>query len=86
MTDPGTEATSIGSEPSSQKQTGSEPLPWPAPREAWYVVVVLMVAYLFSSLEQVREITEEWIKNYNEDPPQWQQPKPTEMSPIGVST
>ena len=26
-------------------------------------------AYLFSSLEQVREIIEEWIKDYNEDRP-----------------
>ena len=26
-------------------------------------------AYLFSDLEQVREITEEWIKDYNEDRP-----------------
>ena len=53
-------------------------------------------AYIFSSLEQVREITEEWIKDYNEDRPHtangklppvqnWQQPKPAEMSPIGVS-
>lgn len=52
MTEPGTEATSIGSEPSAQKQTGAEPLPWPAPREAWYVVVVLMVAYLFSYVDR----------------------------------
>jgi putative transposase len=53
-------------------------------------------AHLFSGLEQVREITEEWIKDYNEDRPHtangklppvqnWQHPKPAEMSPIGVS-
>jgi MFS family permease len=28
------------------------PPPWPAPREAWYVVVVLMVAYLFSYVDR----------------------------------
>ena len=54
-------------------------------------------AYLFSDLEQVREITEEWIKDYNEERPHtangklppvqnWQHPKPAEMSPIRLST
>ena len=26
--------------------------PWPAPREAWYAVAVLMVAYLFSYVDR----------------------------------
>lgn len=54
-------------------------------------------AHLFSSLEQVREITEEWLRDYNEHRPHmangklppvqnWQQPNPAEMSPIGAST
>ena len=53
-------------------------------------------AYLFSGLEQLRGITDEWIKDYNEDRPRtangklppvqnWQQPKPAEISPNEVS-
>ena len=52
-------------------------------------------AYLFAILEQVREITEEWIKDYNEErrhtakgklPPvqNWQHPKPAEISLFGL--
>jgi putative transposase len=54
-------------------------------------------AYLFSGLEEVGEITEEWIKDCNEDRPHrangnlppiqtWQNPKLTDLSAIRLST
>ena len=57
----------------------------------------ILDAYLFSDLDQVRAITEEWIKDSNEDRPHtangnlppvqnWQTPKPAEMSQTGLST
>ncbi len=54
-------------------------------------------AYLFSGLEEVRSVTEDWIKDYNEDRPHaangnlppvhnWQNPKQADLSAINVST
>jgi putative transposase len=29
----------------------------------------VLVAYVFESIEQVREVTENWLREYNEEPP-----------------